>query len=90
VTTEVVTPPLDASAPLIDATLNPTPAPDARVAERPQDTRTFTHFTDAAEEVVVARVYEGIHFNFADEDARKQGKRVANWAFENFLRPVGQ
>jgi hypothetical protein len=55
-----------------------------------QDTRTFTHFTDAAEEVVVARVYEGIHFNFADEDARKQGKRVANWAFENFLRPVGQ
>ena len=55
-----------------------------------QGTRTFTHFTDAAEEVVNARIYEGIHFRFADEEARQQGKRVANWAFENFLRPVGQ
>src|SRR5687767_8201155 len=33
-----------------------------------QDTRTFTHFTDAAEEVVDARIYQGIHFRFADED----------------------
>jgi hypothetical protein len=55
-----------------------------------QDTRTFTHFTDAAGEVVDARIYEGIHFRFADQDARQQGKHVANWAFENFLRPVGQ
>jgi hypothetical protein len=53
-----------------------------------QDTRTFTHFTDAAQEVVDARIYLGIHFRFADEEARKQGKHVANWAFENFLRPL--
>ena len=52
------------------------------------DTRTFTRFSDARQEVVDARIYEGIHFRFADEDARKQGSQVARWAFKNFLRPV--
>jgi hypothetical protein len=54
-----------------------------------QDTRTFSRFSDAAQEVVDARIYEGIHFRFADEVARKQGRQVANWAFRNFLRPIG-
>jgi hypothetical protein len=51
-----------------------------------QDTRTFSRFSDAAQEVVDARIYEGIHFRFADEVARKQGTQVADWAFKNFLR----
>jgi hypothetical protein len=55
-----------------------------------QDTRTFNRFSDARQEVVDARIYEGIHFRFADEAARKQGVSVANWAFNNFLRPVGE
>ena len=38
--------------------------------------------------MVDARIYEGIHFRFADEAARKQGIQVADWAFENFLRPL--
>jgi hypothetical protein len=53
-----------------------------------QDTRTFNRFADAAEEVVNARIYEGIHFRFADIAARKQGKQVAQWAFSHFLRPL--
>ncbi|MFN2513556.1 MAG: vanadium-dependent haloperoxidase [Pyrinomonadaceae bacterium] len=53
-----------------------------------QDTRTYNRFSDAAEEVVNARIYEGIHFRFADADARKQGKQVAQWAFSHFLRPL--
>jgi hypothetical protein len=53
-----------------------------------QDTRTFNRFSDAAQEVVNARIYEGIHFRFADEVARKQGTQVAKWAFRNFLRPL--
>jgi len=53
-----------------------------------QDTRTFRRFSDARQEVVDGRIYEGIHFRFADEAARKQGISVANWAFENFLRPL--
>lgn len=40
--------------------------------------------------VVDARVYEGIHFRFADTAARKQGIQVARWAFENFLRPLDE
>jgi hypothetical protein len=53
-----------------------------------QDTRTYNRFSDAAQDVVNARIYEGIHFRFADEVARKQGRQVARWAFKNFLRPL--
>ena len=53
-----------------------------------QDTRTFNRFADAAEEVVNARIYEGIHFRFADTAARKQGKQVAQWAHSHFLRSL--
>ena len=31
--------------------------------------RSFTSFTAAATELVEARIYSGIHFRFADEDA---------------------
>ena len=51
-----------------------------------QDTRTYERFSDAAQEVVDARIYEGIHFRFADEAARKQGKQVADWGWRNFMR----
>ncbi len=60
------------------------------LAPTAQDTRTFYRFSDAAEEVVNARVYQGIHFRFADTAARKQGTQVARWVFKTFLRPVGE
>lgn len=53
-----------------------------------QQTRTYDRFSDAAADVVNARILEGIHFRFADVEARKQGRRVARWAFSRFLRPV--
>src|SRR5262245_41314366 len=53
-----------------------------------QQTRDFSRFSDAAEEVVSARVFEGIHFRFADTEARRQGRRVARWAFRHFLTPL--
>jgi hypothetical protein len=53
-----------------------------------QDTRMYHRFSDAAQDVVDGRIYEGIHFRFADEAGRTQGKQVASWAFENFLRPI--
>ncbi|MFB3904229.1 MAG: vanadium-dependent haloperoxidase [Acidobacteriota bacterium] len=55
-----------------------------------QKTRTFNRFWDAAEEVVDARVYEGIHFRTADKLGVQQGRRVAGWAFKHFLRPVDE
>ena len=53
-----------------------------------QKTRNFTSFSQAAQEVVDARIYLGIHFRFADEAARTQGSRVAHWVFMKFLGPV--
>ena len=53
-----------------------------------QDTRTFNRFSDARQEVVDARIYEGIHFRFADEAARRQGRQVADLVFRNYLRPL--
>ncbi len=53
-----------------------------------EDTRTYERFSDAAQEVVDARIYEGIHFRFADEAARKQGRQVADWAFRHYMRPL--
>ena len=55
-----------------------------------QKTRTYHRFSDAAQDVVDARVYLGIHFRFADIAARTQGNRVADWAFEHFLLPIEQ
>jgi hypothetical protein len=37
--------------------------------------------------VVDARIFLGIHFRFADEAARTQGRRVADWVFARVLRP---
>lgn len=53
-----------------------------------QKTRTYHRFSDAAQDVVDARVYLGIHFRFADVVARAQGRRVAEWTFNHFLLPL--
>lgn len=54
-----------------------------------QDTRQYTSFSQAIQEVVDARVLLGIHFRFADEASRDIGKNVAKWGFKNYLRPRG-
>jgi hypothetical protein len=53
-----------------------------------QRTRTYDRFSDAARDVVNVRIWEGIHFRFADVQARKQGRHVAQWVFSHFLRSV--
>jgi hypothetical protein len=55
-----------------------------------QQMRNYARFSDAAADVVKARIYEGIHFRFADVEARKQGRHVAQWVFSHFLRPVDE
>ena len=42
-------------------------------------TRTFTSFSQLCDDIVDARVWSGIHFRFADEEAAKIGRRVAHW-----------
>ena len=53
-------------------------------------TRTYTRFSDVAQDVEDVRIYQGIHFRSADAEARKQGGQVAKWAFKHILRPVGE
>ena len=50
--------------------------------------RFFSRFSQAAEEVVEARILLGIHFRAADEQGRRLGNRVAGWVFRKALRPV--
>jgi hypothetical protein len=50
--------------------------------------RTYERFSDAADEMVDVRIYQGIHFRFSDIEGRKLGKRVADWTFKNALRPL--
>ncbi len=51
-------------------------------------TRVYRRFSDAAQDIVDARVYAGIHFRFADVAARTQGTRVAEHAFKHYLLPL--
>lgn len=51
-------------------------------------TMTYHRFSDMADDVVDVRVYQGIHFRFADEVARRTGTRAADWAVSHFLRPL--
>jgi hypothetical protein len=51
------------------------------------DARTlrYRRFSDVAKDVVDVRVYQGIHFRFADAEGRRVGRNVADHVFENFL-----
>jgi len=51
-------------------------------------TRTYKRFSDAAQDVVDARIYLGIHFRTADEVARTQSRLVADWVFKHALLPL--
>jgi hypothetical protein len=57
-------------------------------ATAPVQTLDYHRFSDLAHDVVNARIWEGIHFRFADVQARKQGRHVAQWVFGHFLRSV--
>jgi hypothetical protein len=48
----------------------------------------YQRFSDVAKDIIDVRIWQGIHFRFADTEARSQGRRVANYAFKNFLQPV--
>ena len=54
----------------------------------PNVTRVYQRFTDVIEDTIDARVYLGIHFRTADEQAAKMGKNVAHWVDKHYFRPV--
>jgi hypothetical protein len=52
------------------------------------NTRTYRRFSDLSWDTVDVRIYQGIHFRFADEAGRKQGRQVAQWVFRHVLQPI--
>jgi hypothetical protein len=50
--------------------------------------RQYLRSSQAAQEVVEVRILQGIHFRAADEQGRRQGRRVAHWTFSKFLKPA--
>ena len=50
-------------------------------------TRSFTSFSQAAEENASSRVYAGIHFRTACNDGIKLGRKIGKFAFKHFLEP---
>jgi hypothetical protein len=53
-----------------------------------QRARDYSRFSDAAADVVLARILEGIHFRSDDVVGVQQGRHIATWVFNHFLRPV--
>jgi hypothetical protein len=51
-----------------------------------ETSRSFARFSQAADEVVDARVWSGIHFRNADEDGSRIGEQVARWRDRHFFK----
>ena len=52
--------------------------------------RTFASFSEIAKSVEDARVWAGIHFRGADIDGTRMGRRVAEYALKNCMRPIAK
>ena len=52
-------------------------------------TRSFSSFSQAVDEIVLARIWAGLHFRTADVQAVVLGTNVANFAAANYFEPVG-
>ena len=50
--------------------------------------RSYSSFSQAAEENAVSRIYIGIHFRRAVEEGTRHGRRIADYAVRKFMRPV--
>ena len=48
--------------------------------------RTFTGFTQAAEEAGMSRIYGGIHFNFDNTQGLKLGTDIGEYVSKNALK----
>jgi hypothetical protein len=57
-----------------------------QLASNPE--RHYSRFSDATRELVDARILQGIHFRFSDDAGLVQGRRVAEWTYMRFLRPL--
>ena len=54
----------------------------------PNQTRSYTQFTDVIDDTIDARVYIGIHFRAPDVQGAEIGKDVSRWLVQNYFEPV--
>jgi hypothetical protein len=54
----------------------------------PGTTRSFSSFSEAADEAGMSRIYGGIHFSFDNTSGQEIGTNVGNYIFSNYLQPV--
>ena len=52
--------------------------------------RSYTSFSQAAEENMVSRIYIGYHTRTACRHGFNQGRQVAHWVFHKYLQPLPQ
>jgi hypothetical protein len=50
--------------------------------------RTYHRFSAVEDDIVEVRIYQGIHFRFADTVGRRQGEAVADFVFKHYLQPL--
>ena len=77
-----------AAAAILASTFGDDTAFTATSAGVPGVERSFASFSDSVAQVNDARVFAGIHFRFACEDANRVGTNVANYIDQTMLLPV--
>jgi hypothetical protein len=50
--------------------------------------RAYSSFSEAADENAVSRIYVGIHFRRAVEEGVRHGRKIAEYAVHQFMKPV--
>jgi hypothetical protein len=50
--------------------------------------RSFSSFSQAAQECANSRVWIGWHFRTACKDGLSLGREIGHWVFDEFLRPI--
>jgi hypothetical protein len=55
--------------------------------EAKEKTRNYKSFSEYAQDMVDVRIYQGLHFRFADEASREQGEKVAAEVFKAVGQP---
>jgi hypothetical protein len=64
------------------------PLPEEQCGGAQEVRRSFSSFTEAAEENGVSRIYVGYHFRKAVKEGIAHGQKIGNRAVNHFLRPV--
>ena len=54
----------------------------------PGTSRSFTSFTQAADEAGMSRIYGGIHFMSANRNGLDAGRKLGSYVVNNFIKPV--